>query len=121
MKIHVTASNKYSKSILRDDPINAVRVAEEDDNWGQVEYYISSKLGLFLDFSGVRFSSGPVLIFSDPDLENDSDMWLGDDDELVATIDYYDYCEYVANNILCKPKSQWSDLYRKFLESLIIQ
>lgn len=119
MKRYVTASNKYSKSIFRDDPIDAVRVAEADDNWGQVEYYVSSKLGLFLDFSGVRFSSGPVLIFSDPDLENDSDMWLGDDDALIATIGYYDYCDYITSTILNKPKSQWNSLYQKFLESLI--
>lgn len=119
MKRYISASTKYERLLSLDDPINAVRVAEEDDNWGGVEHYVQTHLGLYFDFSGIRFSSGSVLIYSDPGQDNDSDIWLGDSDALLAEIDYYDYCEYIASNILIHPKKMWSRLFQMYIESII--
>ena len=99
---------------------------DEDDEWEDDMYFdmeefypieeqVWAELGLYLDMSSVRFDDGTVFIYSDPNQENDADIWMGDEDAEITRISYPEY-KWKIENIMRKPRSQWRDLYKKYLE-----
>ena len=86
-----------------------------------VENEVIDELGLYIDFSSVRGDDGPIWILPDPNHENNSDMWMGGnvDEDALVRMDFSDYAYDVETEVLTAPKSEWKELYRKYIKSLI--
>ena len=67
----------------------------------------------------VTGDSGTLLIFEDSIQEEDLDDWLGEADKAIAQIDWSDYLEYVATEIIPEDESKWKGLLEDYLESMI--
>ena len=93
--------------------------AEYDMGFMDIENEVIDELGLYIDFSSVRYNDGPIWIFSDPDHENDADMWMGDIDEAIAELDFSEYSYGVESEVLRYPQEEWKDRYTAYLQSLI--
>lgn len=102
---------------------------DDEDEWEDDMYFdmdeffliaeeVWAELGIYLDLSSVRYNDGTVFIYADPDQENNADIWLGDIDDELVSIDFPEY-QYHIQKIMRKPQSQWKDLYKKYLESEI--
>ena len=88
------------------------------DDFRNIEDAVLAELGIYLDTSSVRGSDGEVFIFSDPDNENDSDMWMGDDDALIDQLDWQDYMFCLSDEVFSKDKSEWKDAYKALMQRL---
>ncbi len=89
------------------------------DTIRDIEDEVAYELGLYLDFSSIRYGMGTIFIFSDPEHENNCDVWIGDWGAELGAIDYEDYVTGVENEVLRYPESQWKAKYTHFLQSLI--
>lgn len=91
-----------------------------NDRFMNTEMKVIDEMGLYIDFSSIRYDAGPIWIFSDPNHENMSDMWEGDvDEDALAKLDFSEYTEGLIQNVLCYPQEQWARRYKKYLKSLI--
>ena len=116
----VTASDDYDD--WEDDPrsdAEIVQDAEYDEDLLDIETEVLDELGLYADFSSVRGDYGPIWFFSDPNHENNSDMWMGDLDDALKEIDYSDYCNGLVTDVIMQPKDQWKDCYKKYIIDLV--
>jgi len=102
-----------------DEDYYSIDEAYEDESLLDVENDASAELGIYMDFSSVRGDSGTIFIFSDPDQENDADMWFGDEDAELAAIDFAEYAEGVEENVLQYDQSEWLDRYKAYIQTYI--
>lgn len=91
----------------------------DDRNFYAIEEEVWKELGLYLDFSSIRGDYGTVFAYSDPNHENNADIWMGDDDAEITRIDYPDYTYSVETEVLEYPESEWKEKYKKYLEGQI--
>ena len=117
MKREVIAETEVNTDSRK--PAEILQDAYDNKDFFDIENDVAAELGLYLDFSSIRGDSGTVFIFSDPDHEEDGDMWMGPDDAELARIDFGDYAEAVADKVLSKDESQWEDAYQEYIQSLI--
>jgi len=107
----------YDDEELYDDETDFDELYQSDEFIG-IESDVIDELGLYVDFSSVRGDSGTIWIFSDPNHENNADMWMGNLDEALAKLDYSEYIYGVIENVLTQPKDTWRENYKKYLQSL---
>lgn len=88
------------------------------DEFLPYEEEVLHELGLYLDTSSVRGDYGSVYIYSDPEGENDVDMWMGDEDALLAKVEWQYYMSAIAR-VLSKDESEWEDAYKTMITELI--
>lgn len=91
------------------------------DEFLDVETKVLDDMGLYIDSSSVRGGYGPIWIFSDPEHENNADMWFGDLDEALCKMDWAEYMSGLASEVGPYPKDQWKDRYTAYLKKLIDQ
>ena len=116
------ATNDFDEDDFIDDDASAHDIymeAEYERGFMDIENDVIDELGLYFDFSSVRGDAGTIFIFSDPEHENNADMWMGDTDEALARLDFSQYVEDLASYVFTKDKSEWKDSYKKYLISLI--
>ena len=89
------------------------------DEFLPYEQEVLHELGLYLDTSSVRGDYGSVYIYSDPEGENDVDMWMGDPDALLAKVEWQYYLLAVARDVLSKDESEWEDAYKTLMTEMI--
>ena len=90
----------------------------DEKNFYQIEDEVWEELGLYLDFSSVRGDYGTVFVYSDPNHENNADIWMGDDDAEITRIDYPDYAYSVEMDVLTAPESEWKERYKKYISKI---
>lgn len=95
-----------------------VSYSDVENDFVETEEEVMSELGLYLDFSSVRNGHGPVFIYSDPNNENNSDMWMGDDEAYIDKLDYSYYVEDIEAEVLQYPKDEWRARYKAYLQGL---
>lgn len=117
MKRQIVAETEVNTDSRK--PAEILQDAYDNEDFFDIENDVAAELGLYLDFSSIRGDSGTVFIFSDPDHEEDSDMWMGSDDAELARIDFGDYAKAVADKVLSKDESQWEDAYQEYIQSVI--
>lgn len=81
-----------------DDKSDMFDQASTDEAY-DIEEAAASELGVYFDFSSIRYHDGTVFIYSDPNHENDSDIWMGDDDAEVGSVDYQSWAYALANAV----------------------
>lgn len=113
-----TASIPSSDSDFDEDSIDDIIEQAYEAGFADIADKVEQQLGLYLDFSAVRGDYGTVFIFSDPDDENNADLWLGDPDAEITHIDYSTYTVNLVNDVLSKPKSKWRSRYKQYLLEL---
>ena len=113
---------RWIHAATEDDYYEKYQEAESTYDQGDfmgTEMDVIDELGLYIDFSGVRFSTGPIWILSDTDHENNSDMWEGDLDDALVEMDFGMYKYDVITKVLLEDESKWRELYKNYLKSLI--
>lgn len=123
MKRWIHASDDYT---LDDYSLDEERNVEDiynhaayDEGFLDIENDVIDELGLYIDFSAVRGTSGPIWIFFDPNHENNSDMWLGDLDDAICSMDFSEYVSDIVYNVIPQPGEKWKELYKEYLKDVI--
>lgn len=124
--IHAATINTKSftsiKASFEDDPRSDSEILQEAEyNEGLlgIEEKVIDELGLYMDFSAVRGDYGPIWIFSDPEHENDADMWMGDLNEALCKLDYSDFAFGVVTEVISYPKEEWKERFKNYILGLI--
>ncbi len=111
-----TLTKKEVKASSRSIEANGDRNFYLDD--GEIDIFsweddAMKDLGIYFDYSAIRFGTGTVTIFSDPNNKCNSDVWDGDDDAFLAEIDYQDYNEQARK---CRNYSQYIDFINRLIK-----
>lgn len=120
--IPFNACNKVNASLDIDEDRDSGEIvydAEYDYGFLDIEEEVHKDLGLYLDFSSVRGSYGPIFIYDSTGYECNSDMWDGDPDAEITSIDYSEWADDVVTEVLCNPEEEWERLYKEYIQSLI--
>ena len=102
-----------------EDPFEVLMRAYDDKEFMNVENEVFDDLGIYADFSSIRYQDGNVYLFPDPNHENDADTWMGSFDDMIADIDYRDYVSGVVENVLAFDESEWKERFASFIKSFI--